>query len=103
MGPILTLVALNIAHETAPPPLYPILTTMTSAIALLNPITTMFFVRSYREALLRAVKCGRKRVQPVDVTITKPSEMTLNTSHQPSDAAVDIAGVAQHETGPIRE
>ncbi|KAH7709093.1 cathepsin B-like cysteine proteinase [Aphelenchoides avenae] len=88
MGPILIIIGFNIAHKPAVPSFYPALTTMTSAIALINPITTMYFVRTYRMALVDLFKCGRKPIGPSDATVTKPPATDGTWCHAASAEAL---------------
>ncbi|KAH7666390.1 hypothetical protein AAVH_43250, partial [Aphelenchoides avenae] len=67
--------------EWTPGPYQCFVTTACSSITMFNPLTTVSFMRCYRDAVLKAVGLERARVGPADTCVTGLSVATAIISH----------------------
>ncbi|KAH7706910.1 7TM GPCR protein [Aphelenchoides avenae] len=68
IGPILAIIGINLVNFAASASTFTPLTMVITSITLVNPITTIFFVRPYRNALLSMLGCGNASVDPTSST-----------------------------------
>ncbi|KAH7721157.1 7TM GPCR protein [Aphelenchoides avenae] len=78
-GPSLTIIALMIFHQS-PGSVTAFITLGTSLITLINPLTTIYFVRPFRDAVLAAFTVDKAKVASVNAT----SDGTTASNDEPN-------------------